>query len=294
VNSKDSARPAWLTESSLVVATTYANWRSARTIRLGAGIAYYSLFAIIPLLSLSVVLAQLIVSRADIEALFLDVADELGIDESLVQSLLDDLEQSSIITGLGIVGFVALVIAALLVFWAVQDAFDEVWEIPVQPGAKATIWHRLRALSVVGGGAVLIVLILVINSVSSILKSVVPGDDVLFDWFDRLIAALTSWVVLVASIAVLFQVLTRVRIKYLALGVGAAATAVLLTIGTTALGFYLSNYAGMSLTGAAAGVLFSLSWFYYVSQMVLVGAHFTRVLDERGSLDSDPDTAVSD
>jgi len=28
-------------------------------------------------------------------------------------------------------------------------------------------------------------------------------------------------------------------------------------------------------------VLLVLVWLYYVSQMVLVGAHFTRVLDER-------------
>lgn len=282
MNWKDSARPAWLTESWNVVATTYTNWRNARTIRLGAGIAYYALFAIVPLLSLSIVLAQLLVSRADIEQLFLDVASDLNIDESVVQSLLDQVEQTSIATGLGIVGFVALVIAALLVFWAVQDAFDEVWEIPVQPGAKATIWRRLTALTVVGGGAVVIVLVLVINSIVTVLKSVLPGDDVVISGFDRLLTALTSWVVLVLSIVVLFQVLTRPRIKLVPLAVGAAATAVLLTIGTTALGWYLSNYGSQSISGAAAGVLLVLSWFYYVSQMVLVGAHFTRVLDERG------------
>ncbi len=281
MNWKDSARPPWLTESWNVVTATYANWRDARTIRLGAGVAYYALFAIVPLLSLSIVLAQLLVSRADIEQLFLDVAADIGIDESVVRSLLDQIEDSSIATGLGIVGFVALVIAALLVFWAVQDAFDEVWEIPVQSGAKATIWRRLTALTVVGGGAILIVLILVINSVVTVLKSVFPGESEVVGWLDRLFTALTSWGVLALSILVLFQVLTRPRIKLIPLAIGSAATAVLLTIGTSALGWYLSNYGSQSLSGAAAGVLLVLSWFYYVSQMLLVGAHFTRVLDER-------------
>lgn len=279
MNSKDSARPAWLTESWRVVAQTYTNWRNTRTIRLGAGIAYYALFAIVPLLSLSIVLAQLVVSRADIEELFLDVAADLNIDQSVVQSLLDQVDEAPVATGLGIVGFVTLVIAALLVFWAVQDAFDEVWEIPVQSGATATIWHRLTALTVVGGGAILIVLILVVNSVVTVLRSLLPGDDPVIDGLDRLFTLLTSWVVLVLAIIVLFQVLTRPRIKLVPLLIGAAATGVLLSIGTSALGYYLSNYASRSLSGAAAGVLLTLTWFYYVSQMVLVGAHFTRVLD---------------
>ena len=284
MNSKDSARPAWLTESWGVVAQTYSNWRNARTIRLGAGVAYYALFAIVPLLSLTIVLAELIVSQADIEQFFYDAADDLGIDQSIMQSFLAEIDKSSVTSGLGIIGFATLVFAALIVFWAVQDAFDEVWEIPVRSGAKATIWHRLTALTVVGGGAVVIVLILVMNSVASLLQSWIPGDDALLAWLDRLIGAMTSWVVLVLSVIVLFQVLTRVHIRLIPLAIGAGATAVLLTIGTTALGYYLTHYASESLTGAAGGVLLTLSWFYYVSQMVLVGAHLTRVLDERGSV----------
>ncbi len=41
------------------------------------------------------------------------------------------------------------------------------------------------------------------------------------------------------------------------------------------------HFGSTSLSGAAGGVLLALVWLYYVSQMILVGAHFTRVLDER-------------
>lgn len=287
MNWTDFARRGWVTEAKSVVVDTYANWRDARTIRLGAGIAYYSLFAIIPFATLSIALAELLVSQADIEQLFHDVGEELGVDESATSSLLGQIEQSSTTTGLGVIGFVGLVVAALFVFWAVQDAFDEVWEIPVQSGAMATIMHRLTALIVVGGGAVLIVLILVINSVATLMQSVMPGTDELLSWLDIVVAALTSWVVLMLGVAVVFQVLTRIRIALIPLAIGAIATAALLTIGTTLLASYLRNYASTSVTGAAAGVMLTLLWFYYISQMVLIGAHFTHVLDERGRRHTD-------
>lgn len=287
MNWKDSAPRGWVTEAKNVVVDTYVNWREARTIRLGAGIAYYSLFAIIPFVTLSIALAELLVNQNDIEQLFYDVGEEYGVDESAIDSLLGQVEQSSTTTGLGILGFVTLVVAALFVFWAVQDAFDEVWAIPVQSGLGATIMHRLTALVVVGGGAVLIVLVLVINSVATLMQAVIPGADEVLSWLDVVFAALTSWFVLVLGVAVVFQVLTRTRIALIPLAIGAIATAALLTIGTTLLASYLRNYASTSVTGAAAGVMLTLLWFYYVAQMVLIGANFTHVLDERGRRHTD-------
>jgi membrane protein len=294
VNSTDSARRGWITDAWRVVADTYQNWRRARTIRLGAGIAYYALFGIVPLLSLSLVLAQLIVSESDVEQLFYDIGENLGISDTEIQSILTEVEKTSVQTGLGIVGFVSLVGAALLVFWAVQDAFDEVWEIPVQRGAKATIWHRLTALIIVGGGAILVILILVINAVADLLQSLVPGDAPLLGGLDLVIGALGSWTVLILAVGVVFQVLTRVRIRLVPLALGALSTAGLLTVGTTLLAFYLRNYASQSLTGAAAGILLMLLWLYYVAQMALVGAHFTRVLHERGPEPVDAEAITPD
>ena len=47
---------------------TYHEWRMHRTIRLGAGIAYYGLFALVPILALSLAVAGLVVSDAEVQA----------------------------------------------------------------------------------------------------------------------------------------------------------------------------------------------------------------------------------
>ncbi|MEL7209226.1 MAG: hypothetical protein AAGK32_13505, partial [Actinomycetota bacterium] len=51
-----------------VLRATFISWRDARTKRIGAGVAYYALFALVPLLSLSIWLAQLVVDDQTVSA----------------------------------------------------------------------------------------------------------------------------------------------------------------------------------------------------------------------------------
>lgn len=281
MNSTASVLRGWATDVTDVVGTTYANWRDTRTIRLGAGIAYYALFAIVPLLSLSLFVAQLLVDPLEVAKYFRAGAEQLGLSASATEELTDLLDSFSVQRGLGIVGFLSLLFAAGLVFVALQDAFDEVWEVPVRSGVRRSIRRRLLAFAVVGGGGIVLVLLLVVNSVTTVLKDIIPGSDNLLTRLSEVVGFLTSWGVLVLALGLVFQVLSAVHINLVALTIGAFATGALLSVGTSLLGVYLSEFAGKSFTGAAAGVLLVLLWLYYVSQMMLVGLHLTRVIHER-------------
>ncbi len=261
--------------------TTYENWRNARTIRLGAGLAYYALFAIVPLITLAVVVAQLLVDPVVVEDLLRDIAARLDIADESITSLIDEIDRGSTQSSLGVVGLGSLVLAGALVISALQDAFDEVWELPVRTGIKNSVVRKATAYVVVVGTGVLIVLLLVVNAVADLLRYVVPGRGGPLDRVSDLFSVVSGWVVLFAILALLYQVLTRRRIDRVALLAGSLAAAGLLAAGTWALGLYLRTYGGSSVSGAAGGVLLVLLWFYYIAQMVLVGAHFTRVLHER-------------
>jgi uncharacterized BrkB/YihY/UPF0761 family membrane protein len=43
---------------------TYEHWRDHRTIRLGAGLAYYGLLALVPVFAVALVIAGLVISNA--------------------------------------------------------------------------------------------------------------------------------------------------------------------------------------------------------------------------------------
>ena len=273
--------PKWATTTAAVLRDTYVSWRDARTIRLGAGIAYYALFAIVPLITLSIWLAQLIVDDDAVIDFFEKLGEGLNVEPDAVDTLVEQVSTGTTQASLGILGFASLLFAAAIVFSALQDAFDEMWELPVERGIWRKLRRRLKAFLVVGGGGVIIVLALVINGVAGLIQRLIPGESTVLDRIPDLFSFVSGWVVLIFCLAVMFQVLTRGKIALVPLGVGAAITGGMLSIGTQVLNWYLTNYAGTSLTGAIGSVIIVLLWLYYVAQIVLVGGHLIRVLDRR-------------
>ena len=264
-----------------VLRATYISWRDARTMRIGAGIAYYGLFALVPLVSLSIWLADLVVDDEAVRDFSEQLAASLNIEEEAAAVFVDELGRTSTQTGLGLIGFGSLLFAAAVVVSALQDALDEIWQLPVERGIWNKVRRRLKAFLIVGGGGIVIVLALVINAVSGLLERLLPGRSSLLEGIPDLFSFVSGWVVLIGGLAIVFQVLTRQRITVIALGIGSAITAALLSIGTQLLNWYLARFASTSLTGALSSVLLALAWLYSVAQVVLVGGHLILVLDRR-------------
>jgi membrane protein len=92
---------------------------------------------------------------------------------------------------------------------------------------------------------------------------------------------LLNWLVSFALITLLFaliyKMLPDVEIAWNDVWVGAAATAVLFTVGKTLLGLYLGKSSVTSAFGAAGSLVLILLWVYYSAQLLLFGAEFTRV-----------------
>jgi membrane protein len=72
-----------------------------------------------------------------------------------------------------------------------------------------------------------------------------------------------------------------VRLRWRDVWAGAFTTAVLFTVGKQLIGFYLGQSSVASSYGAAGSVVVLLLWVYYASQIVLLGAEFTRAYASR-------------
>ncbi len=261
---------------------TYQSWRNHRTIRLGAGLAYYGLFAIVPILAVALSLAGLFIAQTDVQAYLAgQLSDLLGLDAdqvaTAVAAVLDD---SGSLTGLGLVGAASLLLTASLLVIALQDAFNTIWERPVRSGIRQTVLRRLVAFVVVAGAGAVIVVSFAINAVTSLLGRLVP-DAAFFQSIEELFGLAASWALAIGVIALLFRYLTDVRVPWVPSIVGGVVTAAMLAIGTVLVGAYLRRYAAASLAGATGSVFLVLLWIYYVAQIVLVGAELTRVLSHR-------------
>jgi membrane protein len=271
--------PAPLRSGTAVLVTTYEQWRSHRTLRLGAGLAYYALFAVIPVLSLSVAVAGLVLSNEDVTAYLQTQLDSLLGPEvaSAAAEITDQISSSGTIAGLGIIGAVSLVFAASLVVLSLQDALNTIWEMPVRSGLRHSLARRVGAFVVISATGLVLILGFVINSFTAVIDQIVP-DVVVVQSLTELVGTAASWALGVGVIVLLFRYLPDVRAPWKSALIGGVLTALFLALGTTLIGIYLRNFGASSVTGAAGAVALVLVWMYYEAQIVLAGAEFTRVL----------------
>jgi membrane protein len=270
--------------SSAVIGETYTQWRNHRTIRLGAGIAYYGLFALVPMLAVALAVAGNFVSQTEVQSYLAEQLSELlGVDADVVASAVADaLDGTGSLMGLGLVGAASLVLTASLLVIALQDGFNTIWERPVRSGLRRTILRRLVAFAVVAGAGAVIVVSFAINAVTGILARLVPDVAVLVS-LPELFGLTASWALGIGVIVLLFRYLTDVRVAWRPALVGGTVTAVMVAVGTVLVGAYLRRYAASSLVGVTGSVFLTLLWIYYEAQMLLAGAEFTRVLALRSS-----------
>ena len=262
---------------------TYGEWRRHRTIRLGAGLAYYGLFAFVPVLAVSLSLAGFFFQKEDVqEYLAGQLADILGSDSAEVSSVIAGvLDGFDSLLSLGIVGAVSLVFTASLLVLALQDALNTIWERPVRAGLRTTVARRVLAFFVVVGAGGVLMVSFALNAVTALFGRMVP-DVAVVESLGELIGTAGSWALGIGVIALLFRYLTDMRVPWRGVLPGAAVTALLVAVGTVAIGAYLRRYASTSLLGATGSVFLVLIWIYYEAQIILAGAEFTRMLAKRG------------
>jgi len=265
--------------------TTYREWRDARTVRLGAGLAYYGVFAVVPALTVAVAIAQAVFRRVDVQEYLAERLEELlgPIGSELAVAVTNQLDEQATQTGLGVLGAVSLLLAASLVALALQDAFNTIWHIPVTPGLRISVMRRLRSLLVILSAGALLGAALLVQTVAALLQIFLPDELQGLPAIAELFDVVGSWAVIAVGFTLLFRFMIPAATSWRLVIVVGAITATVATAGTWALGIYLSRVGGNSLTGAAGSILLMLGWIYYQAQIVLAGCQLARVLHGRSA-----------
>ena len=78
----------------------------------------------------------------------------------------------------------------------------------------------------------------------------------------------------------IFKILPDAHVLWSDVWIGAAVTAALFAIGKIVIGLYLGRSAFVSAYGAAGSLAVLLAWVYYSSQILFLGAEFTKFYAE--------------
>ena len=250
--------------------------------RMGASIAFYSIFALAPLMLIAIAIAGAAFGEEAARGEILrQVGGLIGTDaakgvESVVQAA--SRQQGSGLAGL--FGFGTLLLGASGVFLEMKNAFDVMWKPePVQGGITLFLRARLTAIALVLGFGFLAIVSLLLSAAIQALSGFVLGPPEEMTLLLSALDLLVSVALLTVAFAALIYFLPSARIRPRAVWLGALTSAILFTIGKHLIGLYLGRASVSSAYGAAGSFVVVILWIYYSSQILLLGAEVTSVLD---------------
>ena len=268
-------------------------WWDDRAMTFGASIAFYTLFALAPVLLMAIAMAGIFFGHEAVRgAVVEELAGMIGLKGAAV---LEDLIASASDFGSGVLGWLAgfliFLLAATGVFVELQDALNAIWKVKPQERSGLITFLRTRLLSlavIIGIGFVLMVALVLdtaLSAVGNYLSTFVPGLAGLL----HVLNFVLSLVVTTLLFGVIYKILPDADLGWRDVRTGAIITALLFALGKFLIGFYIGKSDPASSYGASASVVTIMLWVYYSSQIVLFGAEITKVYTETQGTRSSPE-----
>ena len=271
---------------------TASEWAAQDGPRLGAALAFYTIFAIAPLFVIVLAIAAFwFGDEAASRELFSEVSGLVGSEGGkAIEALVSAARQTKTGVWATVIAVVTLFVGATGVFVQLQDALNSMWGVRRAPGRGLRNFIKDRLLSftlVVGIGFLLLVSLVlsaVLAALGKFMAGVLPAQEVIWQGINFLV----SFGVITLLFAMIFKVLPDVKIAWRDVWIGALITAFLFSLGKLLIGLYLGRSGVTSAYGAAGSLVVVLLWVYYSAQILFFGAKFTQVYASRHGRQLDP------
>jgi len=269
----------------------FSEWTSDKAPRLGAALAYYTIFSIAPLILIAIAIAGAVFGDEAASGQMFGQLKQLfgeGGAKALQQMIENAGKNKSGGVIASIIGVVVLIFGATGVFVQLKDALNTVWNVEEKEGGGVVGFIKTRLLSfgmVLGIGFLLLVSLVLTAAVSAtgkFMEGRLPGGEL--PW--QIVTFVLELGLVTVLFAILFKYLPDVKLQWRDVWVGAAFTSVLFVVGKFGLGLYLGKGAVGSAYGAAGSLVVLLLWIYYSAQILFFGAEFTQVYVKNRKKDS--------
>lgn len=249
--------------------------------RLGAALAFYTIFSLAPVLIIAISVASFAFGREAVQGHVVTQIQHLVGREAAftIQAMIENAHRSQSGVTATLVGIGTLLVGATAVFGELQDAFNLIWRSKPRPRSfwLSMLISRLLSFSLVIALGFLMLASLIVSA----------GITAFTRYLELLAGATgpvlslinfgTSFAILTVLFALLFKVLPSAVVEWRDVWLGSVITAILFSVGKFVIGLYLGNSAIASSYGAAGSLVVLLVWIYYSAQILLFGAEFTRL-----------------
>ncbi len=271
---------------------TLSEFSEDRCTTLAAALAYYTAFALAPLLFLLMMVLTFGLSVAyesekaesKAQSVIEKQASQMIGNESIsdeVSAILRQNQQASGKWWKTLLSFIGIVIGATGAVAALQDALNQVWQVkpdPEKAALKDLLKKRLLSLVMILGFGLLLLLSLILSTVLAAI-----GDQ-LTEWIGINVSAaywinfLIQALILLVVFGSIFKFMPDAQIEWRDVFVGTVVTTILFLVGRYALQLYFTYASpGAELGAAAASIAILLVWIYYNANILLLGAEAAQV-----------------
>ncbi len=242
---------------------------------LGAGLAYFGVFSLAPLLFIAITVAGLFLGpEAAAGRLYAGLHEAFGEEGARV------LQGMIAAAGREGGGWVGNLIASFFVlmgatgcFLQLKDALDSIWKTKPRPkGLKEQLLLPLYTLPLLLGTGLFVVLAMVLSALLTAFGTYLNSFALLWQLLNFAFS-LTIGTLLVAAI---FRFVPEARLPWKDLWPGAFLTALLFTLGKSLFGWFLGRTDLVSPYGGASSLVGLLLWIDYSAQVLLFGAEFVK------------------
>lgn len=241
-------------------------WRDHRVARFAAALSFYAIFTVPASIVMIVAIARAVLGPArGLPMIDAELSPLIGAKGTQGINTLVSASQHKIAAVPIVVGGALILAAVFGIFMQVQEALDDLWEIPEhrRGGAKEIVFLRLHI--------VLVIVALAVLALLALLAAAAGG---------RFAAFAVDAVSVVVFLTIAYRVLPRAEVSWRSCILGAIVTGGVLLAGEAAIAFYLTRFHPESGYGEAGSMIVLLIWIYYSALLFLFGAILTRSLED--------------
>jgi membrane protein len=256
----------------MLVARTIDGAGNHNSAHLAAGVAYFAILSMFPLLLGIIAVFGFFLPSADLQGTLLKfVGDNVPGAAGILQQNIENIIQ---LRGpIGIISIVVLFWGASAVFSALSLAINRAWDI--NRYRRHFFIRKASELGMAIGIGFLLILSLAASSVISIMRGIfsLPAADLLIVNIGSRAAA---FLLITAVFLLLYKFVPNTKTYWRYIWPGALLAAVLFEIARTLFVLYLENFANYQLLyGSVASIIILLVWIYYCAFIVILGAEFS-------------------
>jgi membrane protein len=251
-------------------------------LRLGAATAFFTTFALPPILILFTGVLGSLYPASTVRMLLLAKLSTLigdtgaGLLDQIVMNV-TNIQRNRLVTAFGIV---FLLFVATTLFVVIQNSLNDLWQVRALPARgrfKRVLRERARSAGELLVTAVLSVLTLVADSVLHSMGDYVRDFDPTLTYYGfQVLNFIVSLAILTTWFGLTFRNLSHARVPWPALWRGALLTGLLFELGERVLGLLLRPHNLGPIYGPASSIVLLLLFVFYSAMMFYFGASFTK------------------